>query len=99
MDLIGPCRTMSLGGKLYVLVVVDNFSKFTWVTFLAHNDESFSSFLKLCHHLKNDKGFAISNIITDHDRELENESFVNFCDEYGIGHNSSTPSPSTKRCS
>ena len=47
MDLIGPSRTMSLGGKLYILVIVDDFSRFTWVTFLAHKNEAFSSFTKL----------------------------------------------------
>ncbi|WP_375686879.1 hypothetical protein, partial [Bartonella sp. AC331YNZD] len=29
MDLIGPTRTMSLGGKSYILVVVDDYSRFT----------------------------------------------------------------------
>ena len=48
MDLIGPSRTMSLGGKLYVLVVVDDFSRFTWVMFLAHKNIAFSSCTKLC---------------------------------------------------
>jgi hypothetical protein len=30
MDLMGPIRTASLGGRKYVLVVVDNFSRYTW---------------------------------------------------------------------
>jgi len=30
IDLFGPSRTMSLGGNYYALVVVDDFSKFTW---------------------------------------------------------------------
>ena len=75
MDLIGPCRTMSLGGKLYLLVV-DDFSRFTWGMFLAHKYEAFSSFSKLCRLLENDKGFVISR--TDHGRKLENEFFANF---------------------
>ena len=92
MDLIGHSRTISLGGKSYVLVVVvDDFSRFTWLMFLTHKDETFSSFLKLCRRLQNDKGFAISNIRIDHDRKLENKSFFNFCDEYSIGHNFSAP--------
>ena len=91
MDLIGPSRTSSLGGKYYVLVVVDDFSRFTWVSFLAHKDEAFSSFTKLCKRLQNEKGFVISNVRTDHGRELENSSFEKFCDEHGIGHNFSAP--------
>ena len=91
MDLIGPSRTMSLGGKLYILVIVDDFSRFTWVTFLAHKNEAFSSFTKLCRRLQNDKELKISNIRTDHGKELENESFAKFCDDLGIGHNFSAP--------
>ena len=51
MNLIGPSRTMSLGEKLYILVIVDDFSQFTWVIFLAHKNEAFSSFTKLCRRL------------------------------------------------
>jgi len=29
MDLFGPSRTMSLGGNLYALVIVDDFSRYT----------------------------------------------------------------------
>jgi len=35
MDLFGPSRTMSLGGNLYALVIVDDFSRYTWTLFLA----------------------------------------------------------------
>ena len=44
MDLFGPTRTISLGGKRYGLVIVDDYSRFTWVIFLAHKDETFGLF-------------------------------------------------------
>ena len=44
MDLFGPTRTTSLGGKRYGLMIVDDYSRFTWVMFLAHKDETFSLF-------------------------------------------------------
>ena len=44
MDLVGPFSTMSLSGKLYVLIVVDDFLRFTWIMFLTHKDETYSSF-------------------------------------------------------
>ena len=34
VDLIGPTRTESLGGKKYIMVIVDDFSRYTWVEFL-----------------------------------------------------------------
>ena len=35
MDLFGPFRTSSFGGKYYCLVIVDDFSRYTWVIFLT----------------------------------------------------------------
>ena len=43
-DLFGPMRTLSLRGKQYVLVIVDDYSRFTWVIFLAFKNETFRSF-------------------------------------------------------
>jgi hypothetical protein len=34
MDLVGPARVRSVGGKWYVLVVVDDYSRYAWVFFL-----------------------------------------------------------------
>jgi hypothetical protein len=33
MDLVGPARVRSVGGKWYLLVVVDNYSRYAWVFF------------------------------------------------------------------
>jgi negative regulator of sigma E activity len=34
IDLVGPARVRSAGGKCYVLVVVDDYSRYAWVFFL-----------------------------------------------------------------
>jgi hypothetical protein len=34
MDLFGPTSFMSIGGNSYCLVIVDDYSRFTWVCFL-----------------------------------------------------------------
>jgi hypothetical protein len=34
MELVGPARVQSVGGKWYVLVVVDDYSRYVWVFFL-----------------------------------------------------------------
>ena len=44
IDLFGPSRTTSLGGKSYAFVIVDDFSKYTWVLFLAHKNDVFHDF-------------------------------------------------------
>jgi len=45
VDLCGPMRITSRGAKIYVLVMVDDYSRFTWTLFLASKDETFENFL------------------------------------------------------
>nr|GEX79046.1 retrovirus-related Pol polyprotein from transposon TNT 1-94 [Tanacetum cinerariifolium] len=40
MDLCGPVRIVSINGKRYVLVIVDDYSRYTWVNFLRSKDET-----------------------------------------------------------
>ncbi|GKC49288.1 retrovirus-related pol polyprotein from transposon TNT 1-94 [Tanacetum coccineum] len=40
MDLCGPMRVASINGKKYILVIMDDYSRFTWVKFLASKDEA-----------------------------------------------------------
>nr|GEX81868.1 hypothetical protein [Tanacetum cinerariifolium] len=40
MDLCGPMRVQSINGKRYVLVVVDDYLRYTWVFFLHSKDEA-----------------------------------------------------------
>jgi hypothetical protein len=41
MDLMGPTRTPSLGGKRYILVIVDNFSRYTWAIPIREKSDAF----------------------------------------------------------
>nr|GFC25512.1 integrase, catalytic region, zinc finger, CCHC-type, peptidase aspartic, catalytic [Tanacetum cinerariifolium] len=40
LDLCGPMRVKSVNGKKYILVIVDDYSRFTWVKFLRSKDET-----------------------------------------------------------
>jgi hypothetical protein len=44
MDTIGPSRVRSMGGKWYVLVIVDDYSHYSWTFFLERKDEVFEYF-------------------------------------------------------
>ncbi|XP_075111690.1 uncharacterized protein LOC142181914 [Nicotiana tabacum] len=66
MDLFGPTRTGSIGGRKYVFVIVDDFSCFTWVIFLSHNDEALRNFEVFCKKVQHKKGYYISTIRSDH---------------------------------
>ena len=91
LDLFGPTRTTSLRGKKYDLVVVDDFSRFTSVSFLAYKDATFSSFIKLLNRIMNEKNTTIVLIRSDHGSEFQNQKFEKFYNENGISHNFSVP--------
>ncbi|GJY43986.1 integrase, catalytic region, zinc finger, CCHC-type containing protein, partial [Tanacetum coccineum] len=40
MDLYGPMKAATINGKKYILVIVDDYSQFTWVYFLHTKDET-----------------------------------------------------------
>nr|GEY91306.1 hypothetical protein [Tanacetum cinerariifolium] len=46
MDLCGPMRVKSVNGKKYILVIVDDYSRFTWVKFLRSKDETLTFIIK-----------------------------------------------------
>ena len=68
MNLFGLSRTLSLGGKSYAYVIVDHFSRYTWVLFLSQNNEAFYEFSKFWNKIQNEKGFTITCIRNDHER-------------------------------
>jgi hypothetical protein len=53
MDLVGPARVRSAGGKWYVLVVVDDYSRYAWVFFLEDKGETFGFVQDLVLGLRN----------------------------------------------
>ena len=44
IDLFGHTKIKSLNGNRFIFVLVDDFSRFTWVFFLEHKDQAFSHF-------------------------------------------------------
>jgi len=71
MDLFRSTRTQSIRGKKYRLVVVDDYSRFTWVFFLANKVEVLSYFSKFAKKVQNEKGYAISSIKTNYGGEIK----------------------------
>ena len=56
MDLFGPTQTRSFGGKSYAFVIIDDFSRYTWVFFLSHKDETFKHFETFCKQVQREQG-------------------------------------------
>ncbi|WVZ80596.1 hypothetical protein U9M48_028057 [Paspalum notatum var. saurae] len=62
MDTVGPARVASIGGKWYVLVVVDDFSRFSWVFFMEFKDEAFGFVWDAVPRLRNESHKAMRAI-------------------------------------
>jgi transposase InsO family protein len=84
MDTVGPSRVCSMGGKWYVLVIVDNYSRHSWVFFLESKDELFEHFQSLALMLNNEHPNCLKVIHSDNVTEFRNASFDQFCLEHGV---------------
>ena len=91
LDLFGPTHVASLNKSRYVFVIVDDYSRFSWVIFLKNKNDTFNEFSSFCKRIQNQKSLNIVTIRSDHGGEFENESFANFCDKHGITHNFAFP--------
>ena len=74
-----------------MFVVVGDHSRFTWTLFLASKDESFEKFLVLLKKIEKRAGHSLVSLRSDHDKEFENSSFIDYCNEHGVDHNFSAP--------
>ncbi|GJU43920.1 retrovirus-related pol polyprotein from transposon TNT 1-94, partial [Tanacetum coccineum] len=92
MDLFGPTSVQSYGGNRYTLVIVDDYSRYTWTRFLKDKTEAFDQFKIFSRKIQNQLGCSIVSIRIDHSREFDNEvKFEEFCNANGITHNFSAP--------
>ena len=91
IDLFGPVKTESIGGKRYGMVIVDDYSRWTWVKFLSRKDESHSVFSTFIAQVQNEKACRIVRVRSDHGGEFENDKFESLFDSYGIAHDFSCP--------
>ncbi|GJT39060.1 retrovirus-related pol polyprotein from transposon TNT 1-94 [Tanacetum coccineum] len=92
MDLFGPSAIRSYGGNRYTLVIVDDYSRYTWTRFLKDKTEAFDQFEIFSKKIQNQLGCTIVSIRIDHGREFDNEvQFGEFCNANGITHNFSAP--------
>jgi transposase InsO family protein len=91
IDLFGLVKTASFGGKKYGLVIVDDYSRWTWVKFLRHRDESHSVFSTFCSQVQNEMNCKVIRVRSDHGGEFENKDFDNLFDSNGITRDLSCP--------
>ncbi|GKB49353.1 putative ribonuclease H-like domain-containing protein [Tanacetum coccineum] len=84
MDLFGPTFVKSLMKKMYCLVVIDDFSRFTWVFFLATKDETSGILKSFITGIENLVDHKVKVIRCDNGTEFKNREMNQFCEMKGI---------------
>ena len=91
MDLFGPVSYISIGGNKYGLVIVDDYSRFTWVFFLHDKSETKSILKTFIRRSQNEYEVKIKKIRSDNGSEFKNTQIEEFLDDEGIKHEFSAP--------
>nr|GFC87637.1 hypothetical protein [Tanacetum cinerariifolium] len=86
MDLCRPMRIASINGKRYVLVIVDNYSRYTWVHFVRSKDEAPEVIIKFLKRITVLLQSPVIIIRTDNDTEFNNQVLKEYFDTVGISH-------------
>jgi hypothetical protein len=84
MDTVGPSRVRSVGSKWYVLIIMDDYSRYPWIFFLESKDEVFEHFRNLILRLNNEHLNCLKAIRSDNVTKFRNASFNQFCPEHGV---------------
>ncbi|KAI3797931.1 hypothetical protein L1987_33196 [Smallanthus sonchifolius] len=91
MDLFGPVSVMSHGRKSYWLVVTNDFSRFSWVFFLAKKDETPETLKIHLLQIENFFNLSVKTIRSDHGTKFKNVILDSFCESKGISRQFSAP--------
>ncbi|GKE44963.1 retrovirus-related pol polyprotein from transposon TNT 1-94 [Tanacetum coccineum] len=78
MDFYGPMRVKSINGEKYILVIVDDYSRFTWVKFLRSKDETLEFVIKFLKQIQVGLNKTIRYIQTNNGIEFVNQVLTGF---------------------
>nr|GEW64132.1 retrovirus-related Pol polyprotein from transposon TNT 1-94 [Tanacetum cinerariifolium] len=90
MDLCGPMRVESFNGKIYVLVIVDDYSRYTWTHFLRSKDETPEVLIDFLKHVQRGLHAQVRTVQTDKGIELLNKTLHAYFAQEVTKHQTST---------
>ncbi|GJR76157.1 retrovirus-related pol polyprotein from transposon TNT 1-94 [Tanacetum coccineum] len=93
MDLCGPMRTESINGKKYVLVIVDDYTRFGWVRFLRKRDETSQVMRSFIVKTQRALNATVRFVRTDNGTEFVNKTLDGWFES--VGSKASTPQQMT----
>ncbi|GJZ89072.1 retrovirus-related pol polyprotein from transposon TNT 1-94 [Tanacetum coccineum] len=91
MDLCGLMRVASINRKKYILVIVDDYSRYTWTLFLRSKDETPEVLKDFLTMIQRNLQAPVISVRTDRGTEFLNKTLNAFFKEEGIEHQTSTP--------
>ncbi|GJV22797.1 retrovirus-related pol polyprotein from transposon TNT 1-94 [Tanacetum coccineum] len=90
IDLCGPMRVASINGKRYILVIVDDYSRYTWLFFLHTKDEAPDIIINFITQIQQSLQAQILKVRSDNGTKFKNEKLQTFYAKLSITHNTST---------
>jgi transposase InsO family protein len=91
LDLFGSIAYISIGRSKYCLVIVDDYSRFTWVFFLQEKSQTQETLKRSLRQAQNEFGLRIKKIRSDNGTEFKKSQIEGFLVEEGIKHEFSSP--------
>jgi transposase InsO family protein len=91
IDIFGPVAYVSIGGNKYGFVIVDDYSRYTWVFFIKDKSKVHEIFKKFATRAQNEFDVKIKRVRSDNGTEFKNTNIEEYLDEEGIGHELSVP--------
>ncbi|GKD83511.1 retrovirus-related pol polyprotein from transposon TNT 1-94 [Tanacetum coccineum] len=86
MDLCGTMRVTSVNGKKNILVIVDDYSRFTWVKCLRSKNEAPDFIIKFLKIIQLRLKALVRRIRTDNGNEFVNKTLLEYYEKVGISH-------------
>ncbi|GJY51432.1 retrovirus-related pol polyprotein from transposon TNT 1-94 [Tanacetum coccineum] len=91
MDLFGPISSMSINHEKYTIVIVDEYSRYTWVYFLSKKNQALEMIMSFIRMVENQNDVKVKQIRTDNGTEFKSHELDSFYDEKGISQSFSSP--------
>src|SRR5664279_2615405 len=85
-DLCGPINPATPSGKKYFLLLVDDLTRYMWLSLLASNDEAAAAIIRLQTGAEAESSSKLRTLRTDRGGEFTSGSFTSYCAELGVDH-------------
>jgi hypothetical protein len=86
MNLFGPTQYTSIGENKYGFVIVDDYTRYTWVFFLVDKSYVFATFKSFVNGIHNEFETTVKRVRSDNGSEFKNPRIDELCDDFGIRH-------------